>query len=160
MGIHPHLLIMFTQDIEDENKVIVNPVQESPSRSSIYAINRCEDQVIGFEFISKKYIDNPICCSSISHHLCIPIDVVTPIPLDTVEFWATDDPCYKDWIIKKNTEPDVEVQRDGDNNVTGIIVRFSQYESCCYPLQLAFRLYALDSEGCKYSLSSGLLLIR
>lgn len=151
---------MFTQDIENENKIFINPVQESPTRISIYGINRCEDQVIGFEFITKQYVDNPTCIGGINHFLCIPVNVTAPITLEEVQFWATDDPCYKDWTVKKDKEPDVEIQRDGDSNATGVVVRFSQYETCCYPPQLAFRLYAFDSTGCKYLLSSGLLIFR
>lgn len=155
---------MFTQPIKNENKVFVNPVQESPNRISIYGINKCEDQVIGFEFVSNQYVDDPRCCGNIMAHLCIPIEIVTPIQLDSVEFWATDDPCYKEWVIQKNQEPDVEIQRidaEDSADVTGIVVRFSQYDTCCYPPQMAFRLYGFDTAtGCKYILSAGLLMFR
>lgn len=151
---------MFTSDNSDENKLLVNPIQESPGRLAIYSINRCEDQVIGFEFTTKQYQTNPTCCGSAIVNLCIPIQVITPIELASAEFWATDDPCYKDWIIKKTNNPFIEIQRDNDDKVTGILVRFSQTESCCYPVNIAYRLYAFSEEDCKYLLSSGLLVFR
>ena len=151
---------MFTNDTSDNNKVFINPVQESPGRLAIYSINRCEDQVIGFEFISKRYENNPRCFGSAIVNLCVPVEVVTPIQLDRAEFWATDDTCYKDWLVKQTTEPSIEVQRDSNDAVTGVLVRFSQHDTCCYPLSMAFRLYAFDTSNCKYLLSSGLLIFR
>lgn len=153
---------MFTNDTSDENKPLINPVQYSPGRLSLYSINRCEDQVIGFEFITKQYQSNPRCCGSAIVNLCVPIEVIQPIELQRAEFWATDDPCYKDWIVKKIAEPYIEIQRNNDDLVTGILVRFSN-ETCCYPLQMAYKLYAfqtVDNIECKYLLSSGLLLFR
>lgn len=153
---------MFTKETGtlSDSGVYTNSVQENPSRVSIYGINRCEDQVIGFEFISRQYINNPTCCGTNIPHLCIPIEIVTPIVLETVEFWATDDPCYKDWTVKKIEEPSVEIQRDSEDNATGILVRFFKNESCCYPPQMAFKLLSIDSTGCKYTLSHGLLIFR
>lgn len=155
---------MFSKEVgtlSSDNGVTANSIQETPKRLAVYGINRCEDQVIGFEFVSKQYTqDPPVCCSNNLIHLCVPVEVVTPIVLETAEFWATSDPCYKDWEVKKTEEPSIEVQRDTDDNATGILVRFSRYESCCYPIQMAFRLYALDSQGCKYTLSYGLLIFR
>lgn len=151
---------MFTPDKNKEGKVFVNPIQESPQRVSIYAINKCEDQVIGFEFISSQYTDAPVCHNNILINLCVPIDIVTPITIDRAEFWATDDPCFNEWVVKKTLLPDVEIERNVELNATGILVRFSQYETCCYPTQLAFRLYGFDDTGCKYTLSSGLIIFR
>lgn len=151
---------MFTNDTSDQNKRIINAVQESPGRLAVYSINRCEDQVIGFEFVSKIYESNPRCCGSAIVNLCVPIEVINPIELDSAEFWATDDPCYKDWIIKKVEEPHIEIQRNLENNVTGILIRFSKNDTCCYPSSMAFRLYSFDESGCKYLLSSGLLVFR
>lgn len=151
---------MFTPDKKKEGKVFVNPVQESPQRLSIYAINKCEDQVIGFEFISNQYTNDPTCTNNILINLCVPIEVVTPIEIESAEFWVTDDPCFKDWLVKKIAEPDIEIQRDTNSNAIGIVVRFSQYETCCYPSQAAFRLYGFDDNGCKYTLSSGLIIFR
>jgi hypothetical protein len=151
---------MFTSNTSDENKIITNPIQESPGRLAVYAINRCEDQVIGFEFVSKNYQNNPQCCGSAIVNLCIPVELITPIQLDRAEFWATDDPYYKEWILKYEIEPYIEVQRDFNNNVTGILVRFSQTDTCCYPINMAYRLYAFALDGSKYLLSSGLLFFR
>lgn len=153
---------MFSKEVgtlSNEPGVFANSIQENPARVSIYGINRCEDQVIGFEFISKQYNNNPECRNQILQ-LCIPIEVKAPIVLDTAEFWATSDPCYKDWEIKKTEEPSIEVQRDSDDNATGVLVRFSRFESCCYPIQMAFRLYALDDQGCKYRIAHGTLIFR
>lgn len=151
---------MFVNDTSDENKILVNPIQESPNRLSVYSINRCEDQVIGFEFVTRQYQNNPTCFGSAIINLCVPIEVLSPLDIYNVEFWATDDPCYKDWTIKKTEEPFIEIQRDNDEQVTGILVRFSDDESCCYPISMAYKLYAFDETGCKYLLSSGLLIFR
>lgn len=151
---------MFTNNFDNENKLLINPVQETPPRSQLYALNKCEDQVIGFEFISREYESNPNCFNGISIHLCVPVEVVKPISVDSVEFTATNDPCYKDLIVQKTELPEIEILRDIDSNCTGILVRFSQYESCCYPNQMAFKLYLKDDTGCKYTISSGLLFFR
>lgn len=151
---------MFTNDNSDEGKRTINAIQESPGRLSVYSVNRCEDQVIGFEFVSRQYQVTPRCCGSAIVNLCVPIEVLSPIELEGAEFLATDDPCYKSWIVKKNEEPNVELQRDDDDNVTGILVRFSRDDTCCYPSQMAFRLYGSDTTECKFLLSSGLLIFR
>lgn len=154
---------MFSKEVgtlSSDNGVVANSVQENPSRLSLYGINRCEDQVIGFEFVTKQYTKEPDCCSNNLIHLCAPIEVVTPIVLEKAEFWATSDTCYQDWEIKKTEEPSIEVQRDTNGDATGVLVRFSRYESCCYSIQMAFRLYALDSQGCKYRLAYGSLIFR
>jgi hypothetical protein len=145
----------------EQSGTYINPIQTKPERINIYGINRCEDQVIGFEFVAKQYIDQPIkCCNSAFPHLCTPIEISSPIVLENVEFWATEDSCYQDWTVKKVTAPFIEVQRDSNNNATGILVRFSKNESCCYPVQMAFRLLNFDSTGCKYSIATGLLVFR
>lgn len=151
---------MFTNDTSDENKLIVNPIQNSPNRLAVYAINRCEDQVIGFEFVTRKYQSNPTCFGSAIVNLCIPVEILSPIELENAEFWATNDTCYKDWIIQKKLPSEIEVQRDIDDKVTGILVRFSNEESCCYPLNMAFRLYGFDNNNCKFLISTGLLIFR
>lgn len=151
---------MFTTDTSDENKVFINPIQEFPGRLVVYSVNRCEDQVIGFEFVSKQYESNPRCCGSAIVNLCVPVEVPNPIELHNAEFWATDDPCYKDWVTKKTEEPGIEIQRDNEEKVTGILVRFSKHDTCCYPLQMAFKLYGFDESECKYFLTSGLLIFR
>ncbi len=119
---------MFTNDNNDKNKRIINPIQESPGRLAVYAINRCEDQVIGFEFVSRQYQSDPKCCGSVIVNLCVPIELLDPIQLEKAEFWATDDACYKNWVVKKVSEPHLEIQRDVDGDVTGILVRFSNEE--------------------------------
>lgn len=151
---------MFTNDTSDTNRRIVNAIQESPGRLSIYSINRCEDQVIGFEFVSRQYESSPHCCGSTIVNLCVPIEVLSPIQFNTAEFLAGDDGCYKEWIISKTEEPDVEIQRDTDNKVTGVLVRFSRHDTCCYPINMAFKLRGIDVNGCNILLSSGLLIFR
>lgn len=149
---------MFTTT--NQEKKLVNAVQESPGRLLTCLVNRCEDQVIGFEFVVKEYQSNPRCCGNAIVNLCVPIDFINPIQLARAEFWATDDPCYKDWTVKKTKLPSIELQRNTALAVTGILVRFSDEESCCYPLNMAFILYGIDANDCKYRLSNGLLIFR
>lgn len=149
------------QCITESSKDYVNPIQTSPLRASIYSINRCQDEVIGFEFVKQQYIPRSIrFCNNVAVSLCSPVETVNPIILENAEFWATDDPCYQKWIVKKIELPDIEIQRDVDDKVIGILVRFFNYESCCYPVQMAFRLQGIDSSGCKFILASGLLIFK
>lgn len=150
---------MFT-NISENSGVFVNTVQEFPQRSSIYSINKCEDQVIGFEFVEKQLNSQTQCCSNSLVHLCAPIIVSSNIPLENVEFYATDDPCFKDWVVIKKDTPSVEIQRDVNNNATGILVRFFNHETCCYPTQMGFKLYGIDVNDCKYSIARGLLIFK
>lgn len=151
---------MLTSNKSDENLSYINPIQTKPIRNSIYLMNRCEDQVIGFEFVSKKYNQQTSCCSSLITHLCAPIEIISPIDIVSAEFQATDDECYKEWIVKKTTVPSIELQLNQDNKVIGVLVRFFSNETCCYPFQMAFKLFGIDNQGCKYSLSSGLLVFK
>jgi len=141
--------------------MFVNPVQEKPIRSYIYGVNKCEDQTIGFQFVKEllQQKENR-CCNNIAVNVCIPVEVIDPIEIDSAEFIATNDPCYLINIIDKTESPDIELQYDDDDKVIGILVRFYKYESCCYPPQMAFKLYAIDETGCKFSLSTGLLLFK
>ncbi len=61
---------------------------------------------------------------------------------------------------QKIIAPQIEIQRDVNQGVTGILVRFSQLETCCYPLNMAYKLYAIDESGCKYTITKGLLIFR
>ena len=153
-------MLTHSSETLQESSTFVNPIQEIPIRHSIYSINKCEDQVIGFEFVAHKLSpEKTYLCNNIAVSLCVPLENVKPFDLDTAEFWATDDPCYNSWLVKKITTPEVDIQRDVDNKVIGILVRFSKNESCCYPLNMAFRLYGIIDD-CKFSLSQGLLIFK
>lgn len=150
----------FTNNNSDNGKKFVNAIQESPLRLDVCSVNRCEDQVIGFEFVAKGYQVNPQCCGNAIVNMCVPIEVLDPIPYDSIEFWATEDTCYKDWTIIKKNSPEIEIQRNSDDKVTGVLVRFSKTESCCYPLNMAYKLFAFDETGCKHSIATGLLVFK
>lgn len=153
---------MFSKEaavLAGEDTIFVNSVQETPKRVAVYAVNRCEDQVIGFEFVTKSY-NKSSCCPNELIHLCVPIELVSSIPLEKAYFLATDDPCYKSWIVNKEIDPHISIQRNTSGEATGILVRFFANETCCYPHQMAFRLYGLDQNDCKFSLASGLLIFK
>lgn len=150
---------MLTNIKENENKVFVNPIQETPQRTSIYSISRCENQVIGFEFIKLKSENNTNCLNNVLINLCVPIEVLSPIEIESAEFRATDDPCFKEWVTIKDKEPELEIQRDSSNLVTGILVRFGS-ETCCYSTQMAYKLIGKDKNNSIFSLSQGLLIFK
>lgn len=152
---------MFThEDIQNENKIIVNPVQEYPQRVSVYSLYKCEDQVIGFEFL-KREESGTKCFNNILVNLCVPIEMIYPLEnIESVEFIATDDPCYTDCLVIKTTTPDIEIERDIDNNILGILVKFFREETCCFPTQLSFKLLAVHENGSKFSIARGLLVFK
>lgn len=154
---------MFTEKNKNQNEesvVFVNPIQEYPIRSSVYAINKCEDQVIGFEFVTKSKTAKGKCFNGVPINVCVPVEVSSQVELSEVEFLATDDPCYQNWKITKTEKPSIEVQYDLNGEyAVGVLVRFFKEDTCCYPSQMAFRLNAIDNK-CKYSISRGLLVFR
>lgn len=151
---------MFTPNTENSGIVYVSPVQEAPLRLNIYSIDRCMDQTIGFEFLTNEYPSNPKCFGKVLVNLCVPVPIVSEIVLTSAEFVATDDPCFKDFIVDINTFPEIELIRNPTGNVTGILVRFYRQDTCCYPTQMAFQLWGYDANGCKSILARGLLSFR
>lgn len=151
---------MFTPNTENDGVIHVNPVQISPHRLSIYGIDRCQDQVIGFEFVTNEYSSDPKCFGNILINLCVPVEVLSELVIDSAEFVATDDPCFKEFIIDIKESPQITLQRNIDNNVTGVIVHFYKQDTCCYPNQMAFQLWGTTEEGCRSIIARGLLYFR
>lgn len=144
---------------QDQIDVFVNPIQESPQRVSIYSISKCEDQVIGFEFVSIGKSPTFKCFGKTLVNFCDSIEIPTPISLKSIIFKATSDPCYIDWEIEKTTDPDIEVQYS-NTKISGVMVRFFKNETCCFPSQMAFKLIGTDINCSTFSLASGLLVFK
>lgn len=141
--------------------VTTSSIQFSPLRNQIYAIDRCADSVIGFEFVQKSLVvrQNNL-CNNVLVNLCVPVNSVSPMDIKSARFIATEDTCFKDYKIDQSTAPFVEIQRDSANLATGILIRFFKPDTCCYPLQMAFRLLIIDQNDCEIIISKGILYLR
>lgn len=147
--------------LTSDDTIILNPAQERPKRLSIYAINRCENQVIGFEFTKKEQVPTSTnFCNNVVVNSCVIVESPVSLGSESFEFLATDDPCFDNWLINKTESPHIEIQKNDDDLVVGVLVNFFKDETKCLPNQIAFRLYINDENNCRYRLSSGLLLIR
>lgn len=134
-----------------------NPVQFQPVNTSLYAIDRCTDTAIGFEFYQQQVQPTQFrYCNKILVTECVPVAIPQSMNLSKVEFYATEDPCYRLWDVYKSSENtnDIELQYNENENVIGVIVRFFSTETEDLPIRMAYRLYGYEDD-CKILLAQG-----
>lgn len=129
-------------------------------------IQGCVDSTVGFNLLKDEpTVSKRRYCNKILVHECIPANVPDPIELDSVEFLATDDPCYAVFNIYKSSltvddiSPSIELQLDDDNKTIGVVISFTVDETCGQPLRMAYRLYGYTPADEKILLSNGNLLV-
>lgn len=129
---------------------------------STVKIDGCSEAKLGFDFLSEQpSIGKRRYCNKVLVHECVSVPEIAPLALETVEFLATNDSCYKFFNVYKSSdqieeiEPTIDLQLNDDDDVIGVIINFSTDEIVGLPLQMAYRLYGVDAEGNRILLSHG-----
>lgn len=129
-------------------------------------IQGCTNLTIGFDLLEEEpEVSRRRYCNKILVHECVSVPAVSPMELDYVELLATEDPCYSVFRLYKTSREDVEdvsptiqLQLNDDNLVIGILVEFSEDETCGQPLRMAYKLYGYVDDT-RILLSNGNLYI-